>query len=320
MLTAVDIHYLVGILSRLTSPKDVEIELGSFVWDTASTTHRDVDITVTARNPDGSVATFKGIEVKAHGRKLGSEVVEQLAQKLNDMTSISHKGIVSASGFTRPAIRKAQYHGVDLYELKDWKPESDLEHFKHILSSTRKSEGLWSKLDMIQLNPSNPLPSYILDELQFNPQTLITTNSDAPTMEFNSWLDSIVKHSANQLINHPDAPQAIGVTRRPVRLTASLSEPISILCTTGKVTVTELRVEGEFEWQCTQMQSEFKGLMKLGDKHPIAGCCVSDFGDFLCSVALAEGRIIEFTTISLNDRNKNKISRLRLNPIQKSNP
>src|SRR4051794_32880179 len=99
MLTPTDVHYIVGFLSLAAGPDNVEIELGDFVYDEASGTRRDVDVTVTCRNPDGSCTAFEGLEVKAHKRRLGSEHVEQLAQKLVDMPSITSRAIVSASGF-----------------------------------------------------------------------------------------------------------------------------------------------------------------------------------------------------------------------------
>jgi hypothetical protein len=68
VLTPTDIHYLVGLLSLAAHAENVELELGDFVRDEASESRRDVDVTITARNPDGSRAAYMGIEVKAHGR------------------------------------------------------------------------------------------------------------------------------------------------------------------------------------------------------------------------------------------------------------
>ena len=87
--------------------------------DIASGTARDVDITVTTRAADGTVHAFKGIEVKAEKRPLDVITVEQLCAKLKDMPGITHRSVVSASGYTAPAIQKAQHHGMELWELKD---------------------------------------------------------------------------------------------------------------------------------------------------------------------------------------------------------
>lgn len=114
MLTPIDVHYLVGLLSLAARAEDVELELGDFVFDEASRSKRDLDVTITVRNADGSRSAYMGTEVKAHRRKLDSNIIDGLVQKLTDMPDVAHRAIVSASGFTRPAIRKASAHGVDL--------------------------------------------------------------------------------------------------------------------------------------------------------------------------------------------------------------
>jgi len=120
MLTSIDVHYLVGLLTKVSSSSDNEIELGSMVFDASAQEERDIDITVIQKNSDGSVAVFKGIEVKKHTKPLNIIHVEQLCAKFADMPEITHKAIVSASGYTKNAIKKAAHHGVQLYEIKNW--------------------------------------------------------------------------------------------------------------------------------------------------------------------------------------------------------
>lgn len=120
MLTHTDVHLLVGVLSLVTSPDDVEVELGSRVADEASRTTRDVDVTITARHPDGSVAAYAALEVKDESHPLDTPTVEQLIAKLRDMPSITHRSIVSSSGYTGPAKSKAAHHGVELLRLREW--------------------------------------------------------------------------------------------------------------------------------------------------------------------------------------------------------
>jgi len=119
MLSHNDVHYLVGLFQLVTHPKDVEVELGSMILDTAAEKERDVDVTVTYREGD-VVTSLAGFEVKDEGRKLDLIHVEQLWAKLADMPSVTKKGIVSASGYSEPAIKKAKAHGVELYSFEDW--------------------------------------------------------------------------------------------------------------------------------------------------------------------------------------------------------
>ncbi len=125
MLSPADVHYLVGLLTRVSEGTDVEIQLGDLVFDSAAEKERDVDVTVTKKDAAGSVAVFKGIEVKNEGETVGCLVhVEQLCIKFADKPDVTDRAIVSASGYTEAASKKARAHGVELYEIVDWKDPS----------------------------------------------------------------------------------------------------------------------------------------------------------------------------------------------------
>lgn len=115
------VQYLVGLcaLKWDAAAVDIDVTLGDMVEDAASGTRRDVDVTVTVDAPEGLYA-FKGYEVKHWASPMDVTDVEALALKLKDMPSVTHRAIVSTSGYTAPAISKAEYHGVDLFVLKRW--------------------------------------------------------------------------------------------------------------------------------------------------------------------------------------------------------
>jgi hypothetical protein len=75
---------------------------------------------VTVVESNGSKRVFKAYEVKHEGSPLDVAEVEALCLKLMDMPSISHRAIVSSSGFTKAAQTKATHHGIDLYSLHPW--------------------------------------------------------------------------------------------------------------------------------------------------------------------------------------------------------
>ena len=102
MLTPVDVHHLVGLLSVPAGPENVEIVPGE----------RDVGVTITARDKEGKVTAFHGIEAQEHARPLDVADVEQLCASFKDMPGLTSHAIVSASGYTKPAIRKARHHSV----------------------------------------------------------------------------------------------------------------------------------------------------------------------------------------------------------------
>jgi hypothetical protein len=112
------LQYLVGLYNlKHGSAAQYHVTLGDMVADEASGTLRDVDVTVTT--PDGA-HEFAGYEVKHWTKKLDVSHVEALAAKLNDMPTVTERAIVCSSGYTEPAIKKAEYHGVDLYVIKEW--------------------------------------------------------------------------------------------------------------------------------------------------------------------------------------------------------
>lgn len=115
------IQYLVGLctLKWNEGASSLNVTLGDLVFDEAAEEPRDVDVTVTLNTPDGAYA-FMGYEVKHWGKKLNSHHVEALNAKLQDMPAVTHRAIVTTSGYYKPAIKKAEYHGIDLYVIKEW--------------------------------------------------------------------------------------------------------------------------------------------------------------------------------------------------------
>lgn len=165
------VQYLVGLCALKWNANavnvDVDVTLGDMVPDEASGTKRDVDVTVTADTPDG-VYAFKGYEVKHLSSRLDVADVEALAVKLKDMPSVTHRAIVSTSGFTGPAIKKAEYHGVDLYVIKPWtEPLAD---------------------QFPDLAPMSGMPSEVINTLNLNlvwsaPEQRYWLGVDAPEFE-----------------------------------------------------------------------------------------------------------------------------------------
>ena len=114
------VQYLAGLCCLKANPEVVDIILGDMVLDTKADEERDVDVTVTISESGATTHAFKAYEVKNEGAPLDVATVEQLCAKLSDMPSVTHKAIVSASGFTAGAKSKAAGHGVTLYEFRPW--------------------------------------------------------------------------------------------------------------------------------------------------------------------------------------------------------
>lgn len=120
MLTPMLVQYLVGLCCLRWDPDAIDVTLGDMVLDPAAGKERDVDVTVTITESPGVTRAFKAYEVKRERTALDVVDVEQLCLKLLDMPSVTHRAIVSASGFTEAAQAKAARHGVELYEIRPW--------------------------------------------------------------------------------------------------------------------------------------------------------------------------------------------------------
>lgn len=120
MLSPMLIQYLVGLCCVRASPDAVEVIVGDMVLDSAAGKRRDVDVTVTVEVAPGMKEAFLAYEVKHEKGPLDLITIEGLCAKLNDMPSITSRAIVSTSGFSEAAVRKAAHHGVHLYKLEPW--------------------------------------------------------------------------------------------------------------------------------------------------------------------------------------------------------
>lgn len=120
LLTPMLVQYLVGLCCLRCNPDAVDITIGDMVTDSAAEEDRDVDVTVTLKESEDVRRAFKAYEVKKEKHPLDVADVEQLCLKLKDMKGVTHRSIVSTSGFTRGARAKAARHRVDLFELSPW--------------------------------------------------------------------------------------------------------------------------------------------------------------------------------------------------------
>jgi hypothetical protein len=94
------VQYLVGLCCLKWDPDAVDVTISDMVLDPAAGKERDVDVTVTITESGSVTHAFKAYEVKHESAPLDVADVEQLCMKLLDMPSVTHRAIVSASGFT----------------------------------------------------------------------------------------------------------------------------------------------------------------------------------------------------------------------------
>jgi restriction endonuclease len=309
MLTHTDVHLLIGMLSLITNPEDVEVELGSRVLDQASGTERDVDITVTTRNVDGSVVAYAGIEVKDETRRLGTPTVEQLIAKLNDMPSITRKAIVSSSGYAAPAKAKAAYHGIELLTLREWRrgervysflnPEFSAAVEFHLsgwvqppevrVETDREEAGKLPSTALVLDRQGNPLTlGQVIDQLSAR---VLTAMNDAGTFDD-------MAHGA----------------QRTVRRRLVLENPLRSVLGTGSIRILGFEIVGTVIRINRREAPAMKLLVNEATGDPHAACLVglTPTNDLWGAVFTGADLNPHMVKISVADRNLAAINRLKL--------
>lgn len=315
MLTPTDIHLLVGQLTLVSNPDDVEIVLGDLVYDVTANERRDVDVTVTYRDSSGSISAFKGIEVKKHKRPLDVTHVEQLCIKLNDMPNISHRAIVSASGYWRPSYKKAKAHGVDLYSLIPW--SNRMEGFEHV-----KFPPEFFVLERVLSWVSPPSINYQLEGYDSNKAFQI--GKDTPLCNISEeevnlttiqqLSDRLSLNTVQQLINNESIKQMPPGVEKSVQLTINDLNNICIDLEGDKRPIKQALLKGIVVWKEYNHSPEYKLLVKDGESKPFVGCAVMEMrqGNLSGLTVSQVDRNVSFISIPVSDRNRKKIQGLKL--------
>ncbi|MBI2925458.1 MAG: hypothetical protein HYY24_07110 [Verrucomicrobia bacterium] len=317
MLTETDIHYLVGVLSTVAQPEHVEVELGSMVLDATTGEARDVDVTVRVKDEEsGGTNFFKGIEVKSHFRKLDATHVEQLAAKLNDMPSIARRAIVSASGYYRPAIKKAEAHKIELYELCDWDVnQGEFEHFKADLLPFTQTSLEWIAAPHVRLNPTQKCDDVVRAEVRGDLPVYFRSgqvNPEAPDLDhLLKNLRSQVQHVVFQKLKNQ--PQRVGEAKN-VNVLVNISEKPHLKVSSGQFVLEQVRFTGAVTWVETEKETHYKALKKVGDDKPYAGCIVGELGSWgLVGIMVSRTkRDLRVIHVSVSDRNRRRIFKQRI--------
>ena len=314
MLNPTDIHYLVGFLSHVGEPDDVELELGSRVPDVAAEGERDVDVTLT-RRAGGIIEGFRGIEVKAHKRPLDVEDVEQLCAKLNDMPSLTHRGIVSASGYTDKGRRKAEAHDVELLRIEDWdrerRPFGALKLQKYVRWSARRVT--WEvRQCRFQIRwDGGAVPLVAGSKIPI-------TNLEGEKVPIAADTDELARELIRQVVERSkDDDPVVSAAENdvPIEMTYDLRIEPELLVWADKKsgTVCGAHVECVLRWREENQEAQFKILLRDKDESPFGACLLgllSDGSLVGLAIGATEARPAPFS-VSISQRNKQRLWRER---------
>jgi hypothetical protein len=318
MLTDIDIHYLVGLLCSVSNPDDVEIILGDRVYNEATETKRDVDITITYKDEDGKINAFLGLEVKAHSAPLDSHHIEQLCAKLKTHKSISKAIIVSASGYTAPSKNVAKYNDIELFHLKNW--DNTTNEFEHINIQKDDYQSIqesfeWIGIPHIAFNPDQEFPNEDLP--YFSNECPVFDKNKRPIV----GIEKLSNLSANILRNinftNTDSPEIKAINpdeNKSVILDTRVTDEPFMLVNGNFYQIKNVRITGTIRKKIICLKNDFKILTKDGDDSIRVGCIITELtsGTLVGLTASKYDRAIKFINIPVSDRLKNKIFRQKI--------
>jgi hypothetical protein len=332
MLTPMLVQYLVGLCCMRANPSAVEVMVGDMVLDPSAGKQRDVDVTVTLEEIPGEIQGFLAYEVKHESKPLDVAVVEGLCAKLNDMKSLSSRAIVSTSNYTAAARKKAAAHGIELYTLEHWdKPVN--EYF-----------------------PAMEMPSLPSEAFQFGGQILLTwfdqsfyVSASGGPREF-TWnfadqvfgangvahktyknmqalIDTMCLRSTELLLHTSPAsvfirhPEPQNIPSWPMAHTLDLSRERAFLKLGEALAhVQSITISGNLRWVKHSTQAEYYIMKRVTDGLPFAGAMIAGGppSSLMFALVLApDSRVINVNTITLLEKHKNAIRKLKLDLPQR---
>jgi hypothetical protein len=344
MLTPMLTQYLVGLCCLRANPEAVNVTLGDMVLDPAAKKKRDVDVTVTVEESPGVLRAFMAYEVKKEKTPLGVDTVEQLSIKLKDMTGITHRAIVSASGFSDGAENKAVHHGVELYDLQRWTRPLE-EEFPDLGFKGRPEECIkFGRTLLYWLNPFKFNLSVSSGPTSFEVQlsdSIVTGagGTHAEFSNFQAFREALLFRSTGILISLEPAGSVMsifpfqeiegsaGVMAGPAwphTHTLETMEDNAHLVLDGKpARIERVTISGQLQWQRKKTTPEYYLLKRVSDGVPYvaAMAALGEREGEMFGLALAPS-IREFGVhnILLEKRHLNMIRQLKIEIPNKPNP
>ena len=332
MLTHMLVQYVVGLCCLRRNPDAVHVELGDLVLDEASGKMRDVDVTVTIDDQSGESWAFKAFEVKDEKSPLDVGDVEQLCAKLNDMKAVTHRAIVSSSGFTDGAGSKAQHHGIELYSLEEWNTPVELEFPRFGLTGLPEEAIPFSRKLLVWVNSQYSFKLIVTAAQRSfsieNADALFDSAGDvhARYKTFGQYADEILLRSTEQLWDQEPAktmghtlPEFHGsgcsVTREWTHShTLDVSADNVYLRVDDLVKLKMITISGYMRWETTHERPDFRVMRRVRDGEPFAGALIAlgkREGNMIVFV-MSDSRVMGIHFVQLEEKHLNMIRQLSL--------
>jgi hypothetical protein len=300
VLSANDVHHIVGLLYAATGSPAKVITLGEKVWDSGSRTKRDVDVVILIAGSTVMIAA----EVKHTQRRLDVALVEGLCLKFIDMPSITDRNIVSSSGFTKPAVTKARKHAVRCLTLR----RGPLRRLGNIdisrLTEIEYIAPIWQTTPNLRVFTEPVLPPS--SEQRLRPALSIRyPEKTFPTISF-AVLEDRLLSSAISHVDLNDDTSAV-----PVFVGLEIADAPYFTLQRTRYRIKRVEITGSLSRQRGRVPLSDTFTMENDAGQPFAGVAVAEVGDILIALATSsDGNALRFLLLPPGDRKVRPVSRI----------
>lgn len=292
----------------------VDLQMGTPMEDQLSGTKRDVDLTLRC-HINGHPHILAGIEVKAHTRPLDIEHVEQLIIKLTDigLTGPS-RAIVSASGYSNAATKKARAHGVQLFSLQPWSDRlKNLRLPLHGENAFKLIENYWETGPHVHIEVDRPNDTPPFDS---KGTRVLIEERDGSFAERD--LDVLARNAVKAVEQAAAAAfepsSELSIRGMEIRQRQNLQNQVHVIHAGIKLPVKWLDVSGIYAQEIKDGRDSLRYLVREDPFEVLVSCSVRSMRDGTLTVIACDqstGRLVPHS-ISVEDRNRRKIYALPL--------
>jgi len=233
------------------------------------------------------------------------------------MPNLSHRGIVSASGYTKSALKKAEAHGVDLFKLIPW--NNSMEGFEHCSFSPdfsiKEMSLIWSGRPLITYNPSENIPDEIRKQITKNSHINSVKDCDGDSYKTIQQLSGKLNLRALSVLqDREDIKSLAPGVEKYVKLLLNGIDGIYVDLKDSKLYLKQALLQGKVKWNEHSISPEFKVLIKEGELKPYVGCAIAELsqGNLVGFTVSQVDRSLKLINIPLSARNQKKIKLLKL--------
>jgi len=325
------VQHLVGLCHLRHGPGAIEIIVPDLSSDADES--RDGDALVRLNGNDGAVHAFKAYGARHESAPLDVGAVDQLCMELSGVTGVTHRAIVSGSGYGEAAFARAHELDTSLLVLRQLTKGAAENHTKVIpaglnLNYLHMNLLYWCDA---QLTFHAPAADKLL---QYQYADAVFSGTGEPHKQHATWgnfLDATLYRSTGLLSQLEPAQTAMrAFTPEPLADTEYEVGPAwphthtldvsadQVFLRAGEVfALTEtITISGSLRWQRRREPFDYYVLQHAEREDLFADAAVADWGTSdgrMAALAFASGTNAEYrsSTIRLHERHQNAILRLR---------